>query len=143
MGWTGLMYLTHVLMDWANMYLLHHNPQLYPSFFEYRPERFSTENCSKRHPFAFIPFSGGPRSCLGKIIRVEIYINADAFNDSALFTGHKYSMAEMKTTLAKISRHFTVKTADPAWEDLDVVLEIVTRPINGIRVQFKPRSHHQ
>ena len=52
-------------------------------------------------------------------------------------------MAEMKTTLANIFRHFTVKTVDPAWEDLEVVLEIVTRPKNGIRVYFKPRSHHE
>ena len=49
----------------ANIYLLHHNAQLYPSPFEYRPERFSTENCAQRHPFAFIPFSAGPRDCLG------------------------------------------------------------------------------
>lgn len=45
---------------------VHHDPELYPQPDRFRPERWldAAEN-DARPPFSWIPFGGGPRTCLG------------------------------------------------------------------------------
>jgi cytochrome P450 len=47
-------------------YLLHRNPAFWSDPEEFRPERFAGADAEGRHPFAYIPFSVGPRHCIGE-----------------------------------------------------------------------------
>ena len=47
-------------------YMLHRHPAFWSEPEEFRPERFSGANAEERHRFSYIPFSVGPRHCIGE-----------------------------------------------------------------------------
>jgi cytochrome P450 len=46
-------------------YLLHRNPEFWPNPEGFDPRRFLPENASRRPKYAFMPFGGGRRICVG------------------------------------------------------------------------------
>ena len=47
-------------------YVVHRHPEYWTDPEEFRPERFAPEVISGTHRYAFIPFSAGPRHCVGE-----------------------------------------------------------------------------
>jgi cytochrome P450 len=47
------------------IYGTHRNPEIWADPETFDPERFSPERSNDRHRFAYLPFGGGPRLCIG------------------------------------------------------------------------------
>ena len=50
-----------VLSPWAT----HHHPGIWPDPYRFDPDRFAPDAEAKRHRYAYFPFAGGPRACIG------------------------------------------------------------------------------
>ena len=47
-------------------YVTHHDPRFFPAPEVFNPERWAAEHDQSRPKFAYFPFGGGPRQCLGE-----------------------------------------------------------------------------
>jgi cytochrome P450 len=62
-------------------YLLHRHPEFWSEPEEFRPERFAGADAEERHKFAYIPFSVGPRHCIGEnIAMLEMLVHVHAMS---------------------------------------------------------------
>jgi cytochrome P450 len=50
----------------ASQWVNHHQARFFPQPFEFRPERWTPEAEAKLPKFAYFPFGGGPRVCIGE-----------------------------------------------------------------------------
>lgn len=93
-----------------------HNPDLYKNPEEFIPERFD-ENAEKPHTFAYVPFSAGPRNCIGQ----------------------KFAMLEMKSVISKILRNFHLELTSDSVKVPELIAELVLRSEKPINYHLTPR----
>ncbi|MDA2919769.1 cytochrome P450 [Desulfobacterota bacterium AH_259_B03_O07] len=51
---------------YMSQYVVHHDPRFYPEPFRFDPERWTQDQSSSLPQFAYFPFGGGPRRCIGE-----------------------------------------------------------------------------
>ena len=57
-------------------YLIQRNPALWDDPDQFNPDRFAPDQSRGRHDLAMLPFSAGPRNCIGEhLARIEMQIH--------------------------------------------------------------------
>lgn len=97
-----------------------HNPKFFENPEQFKPERFLGERSTeKQNPFTYIPFSAGPRNCIGQ----------------------KFAFYEIKSIVSKILRNFELVLTQESETYPVLSAELVLRPESSISFNFKPRIY--
>lgn len=56
-----------------NIYSAHRNPEQWEKPDHFHPDHFLPEAVKNRNPFSYVPFSAGPRSCVGKLLPIFLF----------------------------------------------------------------------
>lgn len=103
------------------IYQICRNPEYYEDPDAFKPERFQSDQQSTDkmiNPFAYIPFSGGQRNCIGQ----------------------KFALYEIKSIVSKILLNFEVSLTKKSEVDPILCNELILRTENPIKFLFKERK---
>ncbi|KAL6440484.1 hypothetical protein ACFW04_003185 [Cataglyphis niger] len=98
-------------------FAVHRSEKYYPNPTVFNPDNFLPEKMQQRHYYSFIPFSAGPRSCVGR----------------------KYAMLKLKVLLSTILRHYRV-TSDVVDDDFILRADIILKRHDGFKIKLEPRK---
>ena len=96
---------------------IHRRDDIYTNPEKFDPDNFLPERTQNRHYYSFIPFSAGPRSCVGR----------------------KYAMIKLKVLLSTILRSYKMKSS-LSQEDYKLQADIILKRTDGFRIEIEPRN---
>ena len=96
-------------------YFTHRHPEFWTAPEQFNPERFTEAEALKRHKFAYHPFGGGPRICIG----------------------NQFALMEATLILATLVQRFHLKPASAQPVEIDPTFTL--RPKNGLTMKLVRR----
>uniref|UniRef100_A0A1B0GJR2 Cytochrome n=1 Tax=Lutzomyia longipalpis TaxID=7200 RepID=A0A1B0GJR2_LUTLO len=96
---------------------IHRQNDFYENPDVFDPDNFLPERTQNRHHYSFIPFSAGPRSCVGR----------------------KFAMLKLKVLLSTIIRNFHLKS-NLTEKDFQLQGDIILKRADGFRLEIEPRQ---
>lgn len=99
-----------------SQYLVHRDSRWFPDPDRFIPERFTAEAKARRPRFAYFPFGGGGRQCIGE----------------------SFAWMEAMLSLASIAQRWHIVPVEG--QKIELQPKITLRPKNGIRVRVSPRT---
>lgn len=100
-------------------YVMHHDPRLFPDPERFEPERFNPENEAKIPRYAYLPFGGGSRVCIG----------------------NSFAMMEARLVLMTVLQQFQL-TLVPGQQVRGEQL-FTLRPKGGLKMIVQRRQHNK
>ncbi|XP_058443021.1 cytochrome P450 4g15-like [Malaya genurostris] len=97
-------------------YKLHRREDIYPNPELFNPDNFLPERTQERHYYSYIPFSAGPRSCVGR----------------------KYAMLKLKVLISTILRNYRI-VSNLKETDFKLQADIILKRTDGFRIELEPR----
>ncbi len=97
-----------------SQYMTHRHPEFWEDPEAFIPERFAPERVKERHRFAYFPFGGGPRLCIG----------------------NNFAMLEAQLLLATIAQKYELDLVPDHPVELDPLITL--RPKYGVKVMLRP-----
>jgi cytochrome P450 len=99
-----------------SQWVIHRHPAYWDEPDEFRPERFLAGRAPERPKFAYFPFGGGPRACIG----------------------NTFALVEGALVLAGLAQHFHFRPADDRQAEVDITF--VLRPKGAVNLVVRKRS---
>ncbi|XP_017011594.2 probable cytochrome P450 4d20 [Drosophila takahashii] len=97
------------------LYYAHRDPDYFPDPLSFKPERFLDDHEENHQNFSYVPFSAGPKNCIGQ----------------------KFAVLEMKSLISKVLRFYELL---PLGEELKPMMNFILRSASGINVGLRPRK---